>query len=69
MLVDIATGGLWDDKPFSNPITRAGDAISDYVRDELAPIYREIPIKHLTLMTSQVGSLVKFLVLLVLFLL
>ena len=35
MLVDIATGGLWDDKPFSNPITRAGDAISDYVRDEV----------------------------------
>lgn len=45
MLVDIATGGLWDDKPFSNPITRAGDAISDYVRDELAPIYRENPDK------------------------
>ena len=45
MLVDVATGGLWDDKPFSNPITRAGDAISDYVRDELAPIYRENPDK------------------------
>lgn len=45
MLVDIATGGLWDDKPFSNPITRAGDAISDYVRDDLFPIYRENPDK------------------------
>lgn len=45
MLVDLATVGLWDDKPFSNPITRAGDAISDYVRDDLFPIYRENPDK------------------------
>lgn len=45
MLVDLATAGLWDDKPFSNPITRAGDAISDYVRDDLSPIYRENPDK------------------------
>lgn len=45
MLVDLATAGLWDDKPFSNPITRAGDAISDYVRDNLFPIYRENPDK------------------------
>ena len=45
MLVDLATAGLWDDKPFSNPITRAGDAISDYVRDDLFPIYRENPDK------------------------
>lgn len=45
MLVDLATAGLWDDKPFSNPITRAGDAISDYVRDDLLPIYRENPDK------------------------
>lgn len=45
MLVDLATAGLWDDKPFSNPITRAGDAISNYVRDDLFPIYRENPDK------------------------
>lgn len=45
MLVDLATAGLWDDKPFSNPITRAGDAISDYVRYDLFPIYRENPDK------------------------
>jgi hypothetical protein len=45
MLVDLATTGLWDDKPFSNPITRAGDAISDYIRDDLFPIYRENPDK------------------------
>lgn len=45
MLVDLATAGLWDDKPFSNPIIRAGDAISDYVRDDLFPIYRENPDK------------------------
>lgn len=45
MLVDLTTAGLWDDKPFSNPITRAGDAISDYVRDDLFPIYRENPDK------------------------
>lgn len=45
MLVDLATAGLWDDKPFSNPITRAGDAISDYVHDDLFPIYRENPDK------------------------
>lgn len=45
MLVYLATAGLWDDKPFSNPITRAGDAISDYVRDDLFPIYRENPDK------------------------
>lgn len=45
MLIDLATAGLWDDKPFSNPITRAGDAISDYVRDDLFPIYRENPDK------------------------
>lgn len=45
MLVDLATAGLLDDKPFSNPITRAGDAISDYVRDDLFPIYRENPDK------------------------
>lgn len=45
MLVDLATAGLWDDKPFSNPITRAGDTISDYVRDDLFPIYRENPDK------------------------
>lgn len=41
MLIDLATAGLWDDKPFSNPITRAGDTISNYVRDDLFPIYRE----------------------------
>lgn len=45
MLIDLATAGLWDDKPFSNPITRAGDTISDYVRDDLLPIYRENPDK------------------------
>lgn len=45
MLIDLATAGLWDDKPFSNPITRAGDTISDYVRDDLFPIYREKPDK------------------------
>lgn len=45
MLVDLATAGLWDDKPFSNPITRAGDSISNYVRDDLFPIYRENPDK------------------------
>lgn len=45
MLVDLATAGLWDDKPFSNPITRAGDTISNYVRDDLFPIYRENPDK------------------------
>lgn len=45
MLVDLATAGLWDDKPFSNPITRAGDAISNYIRDNLFPIYRENPDK------------------------
>lgn len=45
MLIDLATAGLWDDKPFSNPITRAGDTISDYVRDDLFPIYRENPDK------------------------
>lgn len=45
MLVDIATAGILDDKPFSNFITRAGDAISDYVRDDLFPIYRENPDK------------------------
>lgn len=44
MLVDIATGGIWDDKPFSNPITETGDAISDKAR-ELMPIYRENPDK------------------------
>lgn len=45
MLVDIATAGIMDDKPFSNFITRAGDSISDYVRDDLFPIYRENPDK------------------------
>ena len=45
MLIDLATAGLLDDKPFSNPITRAGDIISDYVRDDLFPIYRENPDK------------------------
>lgn len=45
MLIDLATAGLWDDKPFSNPITRAGDTISDYVRDDLFPTYRENPDK------------------------
>lgn len=45
MLVDIATAGILDDKPFSNFITRAGDSISDYVRDDLFPIYRENPDK------------------------
>jgi hypothetical protein len=45
VLIDLATAGLWDDKPFSNPITRAGDTISDYVRDDLFPIYRENPDK------------------------
>lgn len=45
MLIDLATAGLWDDKPFSNPITRAGDTISDYVHDDLFPIYRENPDK------------------------
>ena len=45
MLIDLATAGLWDDKPFSNPITRAGDTISDYVRDDLFLIYRENPDK------------------------
>lgn len=45
MLIDLATAGLLDDKPFSNPITRAGDTISDYVRDDLFPIYRENPDK------------------------
>lgn len=45
MLVDIATAGIMDDKPFSNFITRAGDSISNYVRDDLFPIYRENPDK------------------------
>lgn len=45
MLVDIATAGILDDKPFSNFITRAGDTISDYVRDDLFPIYRKNPDK------------------------
>lgn len=45
MLVDIATAGVLDDQPFSNFITRAGDSISNYVRDELFPIYRENPEK------------------------
>lgn len=45
MLVDIATVGILDDKPFSNFITRAGDSISNYVRDDLFPIYRENPDK------------------------
>lgn len=45
MLIDIATAGILDDKPFSNFITRAGDTISDYVRDDLFPIYRENPNK------------------------
>ncbi len=44
-LIDIATAGILDDKPFSNFITRAGDTISDYVRDDLFPIYRENPNK------------------------
>lgn len=45
MLLDVVTFGTLDDKPFSNLITRAGDAISDYVRNDLAPIYRENPDK------------------------
>lgn len=45
MLVDIATVGILDDKPFSNFITRVGDSISNYVRDDLFPIYRENPDK------------------------
>lgn len=45
MLIDIATAGILDDKPFSNFITRAGDSISNYVRDDLFPIYRENPNK------------------------
>lgn len=45
MLVDIATAGILDDKAFSNFITRAGDSISNYVRDDLFPIYRENPDK------------------------
>jgi hypothetical protein len=45
MLVDIATAGILDDKPFNNFITRAGDSISNYVRDDLFPIYRENPDK------------------------
>lgn len=45
MLIDVATYGTLDDIPFSNAITRAGDAISDYVRNDLAPIYRENPEK------------------------
>lgn len=45
MLIDLATAGILDDKPFSNFITRAGDTISDYVRDDLFPIYRENPDK------------------------
>lgn len=45
MLIDIATAGILDDKPFSNFITRVGDTISDYVRDDLFPIYRENPNK------------------------
>ena len=45
MLVDIVTAGILDDKPFSNFITRAGDSISNYVRDDLFPIYRENPDK------------------------
>lgn len=45
MLVDIATAGILNDKPFSNFITRAGDSISNYVRDDLFPIYRENPDK------------------------
>lgn len=45
MLVDIATAGILDDKPFSNFITRIGDSISNYVRDDLFPIYRENPDK------------------------
>lgn len=44
MLVDIATGGIWDDKLFSNPIIETGDFISDKAR-ELLPIYRENPDK------------------------
>lgn len=45
MLIDLATAGILDDKPFSNFITRAGDSISNYVRDDLFPIYRENPDK------------------------
>lgn len=45
MLIDLATAGLWDDKPFSNPIIRVGDIISDYARNNLFPIYRENPDK------------------------
>lgn len=45
MLVDLATFGLMDDQAYSNVITRAGDAISDYVREDLFPIYRENPDK------------------------
>lgn len=45
MLVDLATAGIMDDKPYSNVITRAGDKISDYVRNDLFPIYRENPDK------------------------
>lgn len=45
MLVDLATFGLMDDQAYSNVITRAGDAISDYVRNDLFPIYRENPDK------------------------
>nr|DAT72400.1 MAG TPA: hypothetical protein [Crassvirales sp.] len=45
MLVDLATFGLMDDQAYSNVITRAGDSISDYVRNDLFPIYRENPDK------------------------
>lgn len=45
MLVDLATFGLMDDQAYSNVITRAGDAISNYVREDLFPIYRENPDK------------------------
>lgn len=45
MLVDLATFGLMDDQAYSNVITRAGDQFSDYIRNDLFPIYRENPDK------------------------
>jgi len=69
MLVDIATVGLWDDKPLVILLLVQETLFLIMLEMSLLLSIVKIPIKHLTLMTSQVGSLVKFLVLLVLFLL
>lgn len=48
MIADIATGALWDDNAYSNPLTELGDTISEGSR-KLAPIYRTDPDKAIDL--------------------